>query len=191
VTPLEGTTRDVISVALDLGGEKVIVSDTAGLRATNDVVERIGIERTHANIDQAHLVLSLADDGVFADIRHDNVLRVCTKADLSASTPIEGAVVVSAQSGAGLSGLIEAIATLAVRATDMAGESVVVSRQRHRAGVEAALQHLAAFSVALGAGTEFAAEELRLAGEALGAITGAIGPEDVLGEIFSSFCIGK
>lgn len=190
VTPIAGTTRDVLSVALDLGGIKVILSDTAGLRDTDDPVEKIGVARALDAVTQAHLVLELSESGNWT-LEGSNVLRVRSKADLDHLTADCGGLVVSAVNGDGVSHLIEQIKLRAFERSAPVEGGAIVSRARHRSGLEICAAHLDAFPGAFHTGAEFAAEELRLAARALGRITGEIDSEHVLGAIFSSFCIGK
>ena len=191
VTDTAGTTRDVLDVSLDLGGVKVIVSDTAGLRQTSDKVEAIGIERAHTAIENANLVLMLSDGAPIRAVQNSQVWAVRTKTDLAAR-PIAGFDhSISCQSGDGINQLVEAIGVHVRNAVGDWYEGKIVTRARHRILLENAFDALMRFESAQTNGAEFAAEELRLAADALGRITGVISTEDVLGAIFSSFCIGK
>lgn len=188
VTPIAGTTRDVIEVALDIEGHKVVLVDTAGLRQTEDPIERIGIERAQAEVRKANLVLKLvpADDVSSAPVALDGfeTLDVLTKADLAPLTAAPLAV--STLTGAGLDRLISAIGNRAQHHKP-AHEAPV--RARHVALLRQADDHLMRASSQ--ADPVLLAEELRLASDAIGRITGRIDPEAVLGAIFSRFCIGK
>jgi tRNA modification GTPase len=191
VTEEPGTTRDLIEVALDLGGYAVTLVDTAGLRATASRVEEEGIERARRRGAAADLVLWLEDgrdDGETPPADRP-VLRVRTKGDLldSDSKRRLAGLIVSATTGAGLDALQAAVA----KALDLARPmpSVLVTRERQRRGLAdcaAALQ--AAATVDRG---ELQAELLRQAADGLGRVTGRIDVEDWLGVIFSEFCIGK
>ena len=192
VSEVPGTTRDLVEVALDLRGMKVVVTDTAGLRESIDIIERIGIERALGAADRADLIVAVVDP--LAPIGQGRgwvkpMLRVATKADLG--KPAQDAQfdhVVSARTGLGLDELIEDIA---VRAAVEAGpsSSVLPSRTRH---VMLLQQCQAALETAVGrTAPELAAEELRVASDALGRITGTVDVEDLLDVIFSQFCIGK
>ena len=177
--------------------------DTAGLRDTDDEVEAIGIARTRREIIRADLVLHMveahgetAEDRAVAATIPAGVplLRVVNKIDAAGAAPTRSAeaIALSAKTGAGLDLLR---AELLCRAgLDGAGEDVVIARERHlvalgaaAAAIGAAEAHLAAAAPAL----ELLAEELRRAQEALNAITGAYTADDLLGEIFGRFCIGK
>ena len=191
VTEIAGTTRDVLDVALDLAGIKVIVSDTAGLRDSDDYVETLGIERAYAAMKNADLVLMLSDNAPSAFSTHSNTLLVKTKCDTDYN-PIGGFdFAISCKTGFGVDALISVIGDCARQSLGDLSEGVMVTRARHIALLRNALGALRKFDAASAVAVEFGAEELRYAAECLGSITGVISSEDVLGAIFSSFCIGK
>ena len=202
VTSVPGTTRDVIEETLNLRGIPLRVSDTAGLRETEDEVEKIGVARTREIIAGADLVL-LVLDSVSGETSEDTALRrtladqphliVWNKWDLSAETrlPTDG-VAVSALTGWNLDSLEEAIARMALG--DAAGaESALVTHARHKSVLQSAFTQImqAKLSLQSGLPADFASIDLRGALDALGAITGETATEDVIAEIFSRFCIGK
>jgi tRNA modification GTPase len=190
VTPEPGTTRDLVEVALDIGGAKVVVVDTAGLRDDAGLVEAIGIAKARDRQASADLVLLLSD-GVEAEPVleiQSEVWRIATKLDLERTTA-DADFAISCVTGRGIDDLISAIGLLAVeRGNDaLVGPTPVRERQA---------EALRAFELALGdamAGSviELRAEALRLASEHLARLTGVIHTEELLGRIFSSFCIGK
>lgn len=189
VSPFAGTTRDVIEVHLDLGGYPVLLVDTAGLRESEDVVEREGIRRTQDRIADADLVLWLqAPGGEPCPLGGSNVLVVGTKADLGGA---EVALAVSATTGTGIDALLAFLQERAERVFT-SGEGVLITRERHRTALQEALLCLdrALAGDAEGA-TELVAEDLRLAARALGRITGEVDIEEILDRLFSGFCIGK
>ncbi len=193
VSAQAGTTRDAIAVDLELGGYPVQLIDTAGLRDTDDPVEREGIARARARAGSADLVLWLHDgrEPAAPDVETAGaVWTVATKADLGAGAGGSD-VAVSALTGAGLDGLVAALARFAAEAL-VDGEGAVVTRIRHRAALEAAQRHLGRIGPA-GQGSDFelVAEDLRAAADALAGLVGRIGTEEVLGAIFGRFCIGK
>jgi tRNA modification GTPase len=203
VTDIPGTTRDVVEVRLVLGGFAVILADTAGLREASDVVESEGVRRALARAESADLRLGLAD--VSRETLPVELARTLTagdalirsQADLGPATPIaapEGVVVfeLSVKTGAGIADL-EAFLEQAVQGRLGAREAPALSRARHRRGVEAARDALSRAEMVLAAGghAELAALEVRAAVRALEALTGRIDVEDVLGAVFSQFCIGK
>ena len=194
VTPIPGTTRDALREPIQIEGVPLIVVDTAGLRAASDMVEQLGIERTQRELERADLVLAVHEAGE-PDAPFDDLpagvqrIDVYNKIDLAPrfSAPA-GGVAVSAKTGEGLDALRRAI--LAAAGWSSTGESVFLARERHLRALEVARGHLEAAGAQLPRG-EFFAEELRRAHMALGAITGEFTADDLLGEIFSRFCIGK
>jgi tRNA modification GTPase len=189
VTDQPGTTRDPVRVELDLNGWKVILTDTAGLRETDDKVEAIGIDRAILAAREADLILALSEDGGFTYGSGERVLAVRTKDDDDRG-PGVAQFAISTVNGNGLSALLDEIARRAAGSADF-GESIVVSSPRQLVLLREAAQLLAGYPHALRDGTEFGADLLRRAGDCLGRITGSVDPEDVLGAIFSQFCIGK
>lgn len=180
-----GTTRDVIEVRMEIGSLPVTLIDTAGLRATEDEIEQLGIERGQARARQADLRIYLKsqpDEAPQTQDARDIVLL--SKADLW------GLPGLSSVTGEGIPGLLDAIRE---RLGDASGASSIFSRARHFDKLARALDHLARARAELQATGlwEVAAEELRLALRALDGLVGRVDVEDVLGRIFSSFCIGK
>ena len=202
VSPHAGTTRDLIEAHIDLGGIPVHMVDTAGLRASDDDIEAEGVRRARETIDAADLVLCVLDDSDPASSRFElhletgrtaKQITVFNKSDLSGrltgdtSDGINAAVAVSAKNGTGIKQLTEAIRTaLGFQGDD---EDLILARRRHLNVLEQALGLMDSASVL--DEPELVAEELRLAHRLLGEITGVFSTEDLLGEIFSSFCIGK
>ena len=202
VSPHAGTTRDLIEAHIDLGGIPVHMVDTAGLRVSDDDIEAEGVRRARDTIDAADLVLCVLDDSDPASSRFElhletgqtaKQITVFNKSDLSGrligdtSDGINAAVAVSAKNGTGIKQLTEAIRTaLGFQGDD---EDLILARRRHLNVLEQALGLMDSAS-ALDE-PELVAEELRLAHRLLGEITGVFSTEDLLGEIFSSFCIGK
>ena len=204
VSELPGTTRDTLREQIDIDGMPVHIIDTAGLRDAEDTVERIGISRTWAMIEKADLALLVSDaTGIDADA--DRVIidrlparleriRVMNKIDLVGRTAAritaggEEQVWVSAKTGEGMILLKQAIWDRA--GWQPTGEGLFTARARHVAALQQAHTHLSA-AADLTPRPELYAEELRLAHEALGSVTGEFTPDDLLGEIFSTFCIGK
>lgn len=196
VSPVPGTTRDVIEVRCDLGGLPVILADTAGLRDSTDLIERQGVERARERAESADLVLWLEGPDATGREREEHLaggrsLRVRTKADLASHEPMAAYdLVVSATTGQGLPELITRIRDEADAA--LTGADPVITRARHRRALERAEEALRRVAHALPQGqTELAAEDVRLAARALGEITGRVDVEDVLDRLFATFCIGK
>ncbi|GGE28789.1 tRNA modification GTPase MnmE [Agaricicola taiwanensis] len=189
VSAYAGTTRDAIDVHLDLEGYPVLLTDTAGIRTSDDPVEREGINRAVTRARHADLVLWLSEDGAEPDIGADvPVWRIRTKADGGRETNDQELVAVSAVTGLGIN---ELIARLVAEAAEQlsAGTGPAITRARHRYALEGAL---AAVDRSLShPAVELLAEELRIASHELGRISGHTDPEHVLDAIFSRFCIGK
>lgn len=196
VTPIAGTTRDVLDAALTIGGYAVTLSDTAGLRDSDDPVEAEGVRRARLRAEQADLRLWVRapgdPDGVAADYARPDDLVVCNKADLGAVAVDGGleSLSVSSRTGEGLAPLHDWIAARLAR--DLSGADFpAVTRERHRLRLTEALRAVQAARSALDLAPEMAGEDLRRAAEALSRVTGAIDVEDILGQVFSTFCIGK
>jgi len=211
VTPIAGTTRDKVSQTIQIEGVPVHVVDTAGLRDSNDEVERIGIARSWAEIEAADAVILLHDLTRLGQAEHDaadaqiltrlpgslaaagRLLHVFNKADAAPSRQVDAAaLVLSAKTGAG-------IAALRAKLLELAGwhaqpDGVFIARARHVHALRRTREHLAraqTHAAQADAALDLFAEELRLAHDALGEITGVFTPDDLLGEIFGRFCIGK
>ena len=209
VTPIAGTTRDKVTSTIQIEGVPVHVIDTAGLRDSRDEVERIGVARSWSEIERADAVLLMHDltrigepayDAGEAQIEarlpttllnSDRLLHVFNKSDAKTGGCGLG-LVLSARTGAGIDALRSKLLKLA--GWHAQPEGVFIARTRHvqalretRAHLESALAQAARADAAL----DLLAEDLRLAHDALGEITGAFTSDDLLGEIFSRFCIGK
>ncbi len=183
---IAGTTRDVIEVRMDLNGLPVTILDTAGLRDTDDVVEKIGIERALDRAKEADVCvyLKLPDDVLGIDLGDDGIV-LDAKADVASSGGISGLT------GAGVDDLVDQLTMILEKRVAGIG---VAMRERHRLAMIRAADCL---GVAMGAiesddfMADLVAEDLRTAGRAIDSLLGRIDVEDILGEIFSSFCIGK
>ena len=208
VTAIPGTTRDVLREQIDLDGIPVHVADTAGIRETSDLIEAEGVRRARQALESADIVLLMIDVSNDADSEQDlrkelpagvTTIIVGNKIDLLPEKSFHRIqdqanaqqVWVSTKTGQGMDDLRSRIRS-AVGATDQV-EGSFSARQRHIDALKRAASHLAAGGLAMETSKagELLAEELRLAQQALGEITGEMLPDDLLGEIFSSFCIGK
>lgn len=191
VSEVAGTTRDVLEVRFDLGGLPVTFLDTAGLRQAHDSVEAIGIERARRRGAAADLRLLIRAPDVPLDPTADHLgeegdIRVWAKSDLGTG---EGQVATSIPRGEGIDALLSLVREKLLTRAAGAG---VLGNQRQQRAVELACTHLRRCREISGrSGAELAAEELRLATEALDRLVGRVGVEDVLGEIFAGFCLGK
>jgi tRNA modification GTPase len=201
VTDIAGTTRDAVRETVQIEGIPLHIIDTAGLRETADTVERIGIERTWREIGRAdvilHLVAADAEDAADIDARLPagvERVTVVNKIDLVGlavgRSEKAGRVMlqVSARSGEGVDLVRREL--LRIAGWHAHGEDVILARERHLTALREALRHVSEAGARLDA-LELFAEELRLAHEELGAITGEFSADDLLGVIFSRFCIGK
>ena len=207
VTPIAGTTRDRVKESITIDGVPMHIIDTAGLRETNDLVEAKGIERSWDSIRLADLVIFLTDaqtesgaDRLKAEILRKlpakcPVLEVMNKADLldkKAGRPSNGALLISAKTGIGIADLKQKILELV--GWSGAQEGAIIARRRHLDCLERAAEHIEKseeFAANGNNSLELFAEELLLAQNHLGQITGRMLPDDLLGKIFSQFCIGK
>ena len=210
VTPVAGTTRDKVTETIQIEGVPVHVIDTAGLRESDDVVEKIGIERAWAEIGGADAVLFLhdltranapeyiAEDARIASAISQKVLKtgrvidVWNKLDAAPGAALPAGLALSAKTGAGLQQLRQTL--LDVAGWQSAPEGVYLARERHVQALRRVEQHLAQANTLLALqaqALDLLAEELRLAQNALNEITGEFSSDDLLGVIFSSFCIGK
>lgn len=204
VTSIAGTTRDVIKSSIQIQGVPLHIIDTAGLRETIDEVEKHGIARTWRALENADVALLLVDAAHGIGDSEKTILErlptvlpriwIHNKIDLSAESPKkvmlgeETHIYLSAKHGQGLSLLQEQLLSLA--GWQPTGEGVFMARTRHLDALKLVEQNLMRAVELLGQ-AELVAEELRLAQEALSQITGEFTPDDLLGEIFSKFCIGK
>jgi tRNA modification GTPase len=204
VTAIPGTTRDSVRQAIQIDGVPLNIVDTAGLRDTQDEVERLGIARTWSEIGKADVVLLLVDaragvtpedlalvERIPAGVRR---LFVHNKIDLAGAAPrvqrepAATSLHLSAKTGAGMDLLRTEL--LAVAGWQQGAEDLFMARERHLAALRLAAQHAARAGEQFDR-AELFAEELRLAQEQLNRITGEFAADDLLGEIFSRFCIGK
>jgi len=201
VTPIAGTTRDVVRDHIQIDGMPIHITDTAGLRETDDVVEQEGIRRTKVALEEADLVILILDDRYPDDHTHDNLmlslpsqpLIIRNKIDLSqhqAGLTKDNVIYLSAKTGDGIDALKQFLKQKMGLQNYQEGD--FIARRRHLDSLERAnnalkisLQHAQYYQ------NELLAEELRQAQHALGEITGEFTTDDLLGQIFSTFCIGK
>lgn len=189
VSEIAGTTRDVIEVRMDIAGLPVTLLDTAGLRDATDIIERRGVELAISRARSADLrVFLLEGDGDLPIVARDGDIVLLAKADQRSGCAPESAV--SGLTGQGLDLLIDRLGSTLQERT--AGSSLVI-RERHRQGLESAVTGLAAAVAMLRnrADVELVSEEVRGVVLSVEVLIGRVGVEDLLGEIFSRFCIGK
>lgn len=202
VSDVEGTTRDTVEEVINLQGIPVRLIDTAGVRETQDAIEQQGVDRTNAQVETADLILEVVDGSQARILRLSenevsgrHHILVINKSDLGlhADWRDSGGVHVSCLAGGDLDELVRTIAhELSMGAGEWGGHAVAINA-RHQACLKRARKALAAAEQTLhsGEGAEFISMDLREAMDAIGEIAGRIDTEELLGEIFSSFCIGK
>ena len=199
VSERAGTTRDVIDVAMDLGGYPVVLADTAGLREAADSIEEEGIRRARQRAEAADLRVLVVDgqdeDGLrdVIGLSPESTILVLNKADLgpvkaSHDAPFLGVYAISVRTGEGVDALLDGLEAVVQERIGLVGEPVL-TRARHREALEDCLAALGRSQEA--PLPELVAEDLRLATRALGRITGRVDVEDLLDVIFRDFCIGK
>ncbi|KAG6906560.1 hypothetical protein DXG01_013188 [Tephrocybe rancida] len=220
VTSVPGTTRDILELSLDIGGLPVIVSDTAGVRVTDDLVESIGIERARNAVRAADVslcVLSLPDTLVqtsegprlripsaLQSLITPNTLILFNKSDLASPLARDHAIKLADHvawaaslstgdsTGDFLSGFAEALHDrFNLNETELSGKTPLITRERHRVHLESACRFLQAFLDTPSSDVVLGAEELRYAAQAVGKVSGLIDVEDILDAVFRDFCIGK
>ena len=202
VSDIEGTTRDTVEEVVNLEGIPVRLIDTAGMRESKDSIEQQGVQRTRDQVQTADLILEVVDgsksgarylgEEEVGGRHHILVVNKCDLAEDADWSSAEG-VRISCSTGEGLESLTKTIATeLAMGAGEWGGHAVAINA-RHQACLKRAQAALesAAKTLQDGGGAEFISIELRDAMDAIGEIAGRIDTEELLGEIFSSFCIGK
>lgn len=190
VSDIPGTTRDVVSVNMDIDGYLVNLSDTAGLRDTDDTVERIGIERTNSEIENADLILHIINpDDPVIPVAPGEVLIV-NKSDTTDSQKIKDAIYVSAKTG---DGIPELMVIISERINKIAGngESVLMINARTHDLIKTAADELYAAINESNGDYDILSEHVRYAADAIGKILGVIGTEEILNTAFSQLCLGK
>ncbi|HET56746.1 MAG TPA: tRNA uridine-5-carboxymethylaminomethyl(34) synthesis GTPase MnmE [Ignavibacteria bacterium] len=203
VSEIPGTTRDVIREEFSLDGILFRLYDTAGIRLTEDAIEKEGVFRSRDAVKNADVVLFLNDiiDGFAEDlykelkqlIKEDKILKIVNKIDLLHNHNIECDVEISAKTGEGIESLFKAMKQKAIGSESYSERGAVVSNLRHFNALKKAKDHLvqAKDSVKSGMSGEFIAVDLRNAESSLGEIIGKVTTEDILNNIFAKFCIGK
>ncbi len=192
VSDREGTTRDALEVRLNIAGFPVVFTDTAGLRQTSDEIEKKGIEITQKKIDEANLVVELFDDPTKLNF-HDDRLTILNKCDLhnKENKTYDRAINISVSTGDGIDHLIKQISD---KVSNNFGSysDTIPTKTRYILGVQNSIQSLLnAKTIDLKNNSELMVEELRLAIQEIGKITGHVDVEEYLEVIFKDFCIGK
>lgn len=201
VSDIAGTTRDAIDINLDIKGYPVIFTDTAGIRSSEDAIEKQGIEIAFDKIREADLVLGLFDASsdnpdIFNEIKKESknkLIYIANKSDKltfeqCSELKNEGCLLISAKYNRGIEELMDYIAEY-IGKNFTSGSNLLITRQRYREALEECVANLRRFN--FDKEIELAAEDIRLASRALGKITGRIEVDEILDKIFGSFCIGK
>lgn len=190
VSDIPGTTRDVVSVNMDIDGYLVNLSDTAGLRDTDDTVERIGIERTTKEIENADLILHIINPNDQVIPVAPGEVLIVNKSDTTDSQKIKNAIYVSAKTGAGMSELMKIISEHINKIAGN-GESVLMINARTHDLIKTTANELYAAINESNGDYDILSEHVRYAADAIGKILGVIGTEEILTAAFSQLCLGK
>jgi tRNA modification GTPase len=203
VSEIEGTTRDTIEVSLNLDGYPVLISDTAGIRETNDPIEKKGVQIAIDKAQNADLKIILLDaknpyfKGFFDSLHDENSLIIINKSDLISDEFDEKSIyslehiLISVKEETNLNTFVDLIKKK-LKQKFVISENILISRERHRYNLEKCISYLKIF-LEKNSINDFdkAAEDLRLATRYLGRVVGDVDVEEVLGKIFNDFCIGK
>ena len=212
VSPIPGTTRDFIEEMIDVRGIALKLIDTAGIRATDDQIENIGVELAKKKAEEAELIIAVLDSStelnnddieILEQIKSKKAIIAINKSDIEPKTTQKDlisyiddkkVVATSAKTGSGIEVLKNSIKELLIQETNQSESSeIVLTELRHKLALERSTEGLESFLAAMerNESPEFLALDLRVALDALGEITGEVTTEDILGRIFSKFCIGK
>ncbi len=193
VSDIPGTTRDVVSTALDIGGYMVNLSDTAGLRDATDKIEKIGIEKTKSEIQNADIIINVySPDCTIQPPSHlsDNEIYVINKSDLGITTHINGIIYTSVKTGNGISDLMNAIHNKISKIAQSAETGVAVNARTRELLTNAATELKSALAIT-DENYDIFSEHTRRAADAIGKILGTITAADVMDATFSQLCLGK
>ena len=199
VSDIAGTTRDAVDVSLDINGYPVIITDTAGIRITDNPIEKMGIDIALEKINNADIVIALYDattgsfDNKFLPHMPANTIYVANKIDKLTEENIsdltmQNHILISAKYGKGINLLIEKIIEI-IKSNFTSSSNALITRERYRAALISCLENLDRFD--LNKEIELSTEDIRMACRAIGQITGKVKVDEVLDNIFGSFCIGK
>ncbi len=197
VSDIAGTTRDAIDISLDIGGYPVIITDTAGIRETDNPIEKQGIDIAKQKIQEADVVIALYDASMenidIPNVDVENTIFVANKIDKLSDSDIDNIkdkkhIAISAKYNKGIDSIISSILDI-IKSKFSSSSNVLITRLRYRKALEKCLLNLDNFS--LDKEIELSAEDIRLSCRAIGEITGYVKVDEILDNIFSSFCIGK
>ena len=191
VSEIAGTTRDVVNVHLNIADVPMVISDTAGIRKTEDIIEKEGVKRALQKAEDADLKILLLDVDnleIAQDLLDEKTLLVVNKIDLNSDLQLGGAILISIKQKINLEELLKQLEER-VKSLTCCASHPPITRARYRHSLNAVVDNLLEFS--LQKNIEFAAEDLRLSVREIGKITGKVEVDDILDVIFSGFCIGK
>lgn len=199
VSDIAGTTRDAVDVNLDIAGYPVIITDTAGIRKTDNPIEKMGIDIALEKINQADMVIALYDaseasfDNKLLPKSLSNIIYVANKIDKLSEKEKnkikkQKHILISAKYGDGINDLANKIISI-IKSNFTSSSNILITRERYRTALLACLENLNNFS--LNKDIEFSTEDIRLACRYIGQITGFVKVDEILDNIFGSFCIGK
>lgn len=194
VTDVAGTTRDLLTEDARILGHAIRLIDTAGLRHTDEAIEKEGIRRAEKTAEQSEIVIALYDvTKPFTKLNYDDAIVCFNKCDLAHETPPIDGIEISCKDGRGIDALKEAIAQKIKELTKRNDEDVILTQERHFADLSDALEMLAAAKEGLKTdqSPEFIVMDLRAALRSLNKIIGIDITEEILGSIFEKFCVGK
>ena len=200
VSPIAGTTRDVVEAPLDIGGYPVVLADTAGLRETDDVIEAEGVRRAEKEVQEADFVIQVvaADEGAPAPLDRPADMVVVSKTDLATAERLADVAVNLLEGETALEAILMRLTKKIEGQLGAAQSAAHITQARHREALQEALAHLEKASALWRARAEntlslsdLLAQDLREAAACIGRVTGAVSSEDVLDVVFSTFCIGK
>ncbi len=212
VSPIPGTTRDFIEEMIDVRGIALKLIDTAGIRTTDDQIENIGVELAKKKAEEAELIIAVIDSStelnnddiaILEQIKNKKAIIVLNKSDIEPKISQNDLkphidskilIVTSAKTGSGIEDLKNSIKELIMQNSSQTESSeIVLTELRHKLALERSVESLESFltAIEINESPEFLALDLRVALDALGEITGEVTTEDILGRIFSKFCIGK
>lgn len=192
VSDIPGTTRDIVSASIDIGGYMVNLSDTAGLRDTTDEIEKIGIERTQSEIENANLILHVLDGSkkIKKQQTLHNEIIIINKSDISKDEHVPNAIYVSARTGSGIKELVKIIKEKIITLTSDVESSVAVNARTYNLLTDASEELKAALNAPDG-NYDIFSEHVRRAADNIGKILGTITAADVMDATFSQLCLGK
>jgi len=200
VTSIPGTTRDYLEGDISIKGIPITLIDTAGIRESEDVIEQIGVKKVYDKIEESDLVIFLYDENgftedikkIYDEFNYKNHLLIQNKIDVSKNSSLKAELEISAKNGINIKELQNLIYDKLVD-KDFNSGNVIITNERHKQHIDKSIEHLdnALESIENQLPLEFISQDFRFSLNEIGAILGEVTPDDILGNIFQSFCIGK